>query len=132
MFRELTGDKSASVNFSTAEIDQRMNYALLCEYSGILVDLRNQPSRNTDSDRFKVFFEETERYLSNDAGEVCHDRRHDEQLYLAKAVSFADLHEHTEELVPEGPKIPSIKWLSYQFQPINPYAKTRSYDKGRI
>ena len=78
MFRDLTGDKSASVNLSTVEIDQRMNYGLLCEDSGILVDLMNQPSNNTDSDRFKVFFEETEQYLSNDLSVACHGWRHGE------------------------------------------------------
>ena len=68
MFRDLAGDYSASVNLSTTEIDQRINYALLCEDSGRLVDLRNQPSKNRDSDWFKIFFEETEWYLSNDDG----------------------------------------------------------------
>ena len=78
MFRDLTGDKSASFNLSTVEIDQRMNYGLLCEDSGILVDLMNQPSKNTDSDGFKVFFEETEQYLSNDLSVACHGWRHGE------------------------------------------------------
>jgi len=93
--------------------------------------LRNQPPANK-KDRFKIFFETTEKYLSNDVGAACHDRRHGEQLYLAKAISFADLHKRVKELVPEGTEIPSVKWLRYQFQPINPYAKTSLFYKGRI
>lgn len=131
MFRDLSGDGSAPINLSTSEIDRRLDYALLCEDTDILVDLRNQPPKTT-SDKFKLFFEETERYLSNDVGVACHDRRHGEQLYLAKAVSFSDLRRRVKELVPEGTEIPSVKWLRYQFQPLNPRAKTSSYYKARI
>lgn len=131
MFRDLARDESAPLNLSQAEIDERMNYALLSEDSGILVDLRNQ-SPSTKKDKFAAFFEAAERYLSNDVGVACHDRRHGEQLYLAKAISFADLHKRVKELVPEGTAIPSVKWLRYQFQPIHPNAKTSAYYKGRI
>ena len=108
-----------------------MDFALLSEDSGIIVDLRNQAPANK-SDKFSVFFEATEKYLANDVGVACHDRRHGEQLYLAKAISFSDLHKRVKDLVPEGTAIPSVKWLRYQFQAINQYAKTSEYYKGRI
>ena len=108
-----------------------MDYALLCEDNGIIVDLRNQSSHK-ESDKFNVFFNNTERYLSNDVGVACHDRRHSEQLYWAKAVSFSDLHTRIIEMVPEGTNIPSLKWFRYQFQPMNQYAKTSAYYEGRI
>ena len=60
-------------------------------------------------------------------GVVCHDRRHGEQLYLAKAISFSDLHKRVRDLVPEGSAIPSVKSTA-----INQYAKTSDYYKGRI
>ena len=71
-------------------------------------------------------------YLQEDIGVACHDRRHTEQLYVAKAVSFHDLHTIIESRVPEGTKIPSVKWLRYQFQPLNPRAKTSIYYKDKI
>ena len=129
IFKELTGDKSAAANISEAELDRRLNFALLCEDPGIVVDLRHQAS---GKERFKVFFAETEKYLSSVVGVACHERRHGEQLYLAKAVSFNDLHKRVKELVPEGTNIPSVKWMRYQFQPIHPLARTAAYYKGNI
>jgi hypothetical protein len=73
-----------------------------------------------------------ERYLAEDVGVACQDRRHGEQLYLAKAVSIADLHQRVKERVPDGTKIPSLKWLRYQFEPVNPHANTAKYVKGRM
>ena len=53
-------------------------------------------------------------------------------LYLAKAVSIKDLHKRVAERVPQGTAIPSVKWLRYQFQPINPRANTAKYYKGSM
>ena len=91
-------------------------------------DLRNQSPDVKDT--FHVFFEATEKFLRNEVGVACHDRHHGQQLYLAKAVSFQDLHRQVKEIVPEGTKIPSVKWLRCQFQPMNPLAKTSKYYKG--
>ena len=131
IFRELKGDQSAPANLSERELDSRFQYAMQCEDAGILVDLRNQ-SPEKKKDTFKEFFSETERYLAEDIGVACHERRHGEQLYLAKAVSIKDLHERIKERVPPGTNVPSVKWLRYQFQPINPRANTAKYYKGII
>ncbi|CAB4017899.1 Hypothetical predicted protein [Paramuricea clavata] len=53
-------------------------------------------------------------------------------LYLAKAVSIKDLHSTVKERMPEGANITSVKWLRYQFQPLNPKANTSKYYKGNI
>jgi hypothetical protein len=100
---ELTGDNSAPVNLNEREID-----------AGILVNLRHQsPDKKVDT--FKVFFEATEKYLAEDIGVACHERRHGQQLYIAKAISMKNLHQRVKERVPEGTNIPSVKWLRYQF-----------------
>ena len=65
-------------------------------------------------------------------GVACQERRHGQELYLAKAVSFNDVHKRVQELVPVGTNIPSVKWMRYQFQPIHPLAHTASYYKGAI
>ena len=77
-----------------------------------------------------------EKFLSSfqgpSVGVACQERRHTELLYLAKAVSFRDLLETVKGLVPEGTPIPSKQWLRYQFQPINPRAKTAKYFKAKM
>ena len=37
-----------------------------------------------------------------------------------------------KERMPDGAKIPSVKWLRYQFQPMNPRANTSKYFKENI
>ena len=130
IFQNLTGDHSASNNMSEREIDHRFEFALLCEDPNIIVDLRNQ-SKSRDT-KFKLFFSETEKYLKSVVGVAVHERRHNQELYLAKAVSFRDLHDRISEIVPDGTPKPSIKWLRYQFQPINPRANAAKYYKSRI
>ena len=80
--------------------------------------LRNEkPRHHGDNDQFKVFFEETEKYLTEDIGTPVHERRHSESPYLAKAISMKDLHQRIQERVPPSTPVPSVKWLRYQFQP---------------
>ncbi|CAB4016007.1 Hypothetical predicted protein [Paramuricea clavata] len=55
-----------------------------------------------------------------------------QQLYPVKAVSLKDLHQRVKERVPEGSNIPSVKWLRYQFQPLNPQTNTAKYYKGKM
>ena len=103
---------------------------MLCEDSSIIVDLRHQPQPKKDT--FSKFFQATERYLSEDIGVAVQERRHGQELYLAKAVSLKDLHQRAKERVPEGTKIPLVKWMRYQFQPTNPHANTSKYYKGSM
>lgn len=70
--------------------------------------------------------------MSEDIGVAVQERRHCQQLYLAKAVSLKDLHKRVSERVPSGKNIPSVKWLRYQFQPVNPRANTAKYFKGSM
>lgn len=130
IFKELTGDKSAPNTLSEKEIDDQFSHAMLCEDANIAVDLRHLPP-TTKKDLYCDFFAETECYLSEDIGVACHER-HGEQLYLAKAISLKDLHRSVKERVPEGTNIPSVKWLRYQFEPVNPRANTAKYYKGRM
>ena len=129
MFANLTGSASAPTNLSAKEIDERFAIALECEDTSIIWDLRHVSKVNS-SDQFKVFFEETEKYLSEDL--AVHERRHGSILYLAKAVGFRDLRVRVMERLPPETPIPSTKWLRYQFQAINPFAKTAKYFIGRL
>ncbi|XP_064646150.1 uncharacterized protein LOC135499336 [Lineus longissimus] len=131
IFSQLTRDNSAPVNLNSQEIDERFKFAMLSEDAGIMVDLRHQGPENRP-DTFREFFEATEKYLAEDIGVACQERRHGEQLYLAKAVSLKDLHQRVKERVPADTNIPSVKWLRYQFQPINLQANTAKYYKGRM
>ena len=79
-----------------------------------------------------ILFSETEKYLSEVVGVACHERSHGEQLYLAKAVSFNDLHKRVQERVPEGTATSSVKWMRYQFQPKNPLANSSAYYKDKM
>ncbi|KAJ8043646.1 hypothetical protein HOLleu_10835 [Holothuria leucospilota] len=90
IFSELTGDNSAPVNLSSREMDERFSYAMLCEDTEIMVNRHQSPDKKKET--FSVFFEATEKYLAEDIGVACQERRHGEQLYLAKAVSLKDLH----------------------------------------
>ena len=131
IFRELTGDKAATSSANESEIDRRFQYAVLSEDPGILVDLRHaSPDHKKDS--FRPFFQECEKYLSEDVGVAVQERRHGDMLYLAKAISIKDLHTRVKERMPDGAKIPSVKWLRYQFQPMNLRANTSKYFKGNI
>ena len=131
MFKELTRDASASCSLSEKEIDTRFKFALISEEADIVVDLRRQISEK-EGDTFRKFFIATENYLKEKVGIACQDRRHGEQLYLAKAISINDLHRRVADMVGEDVKIPSVKWLRYQFQPLNPRANTAKYYNGQM
>ena len=131
IFADLTGDSRAAPNLATKEINERFQMSLLLEEPGINVDLRTQP-KEKDSDAFECFFKETERYLQEEVGTPVQERRHTESLYLAKAISFNDLHKRICDRVPEGTPIPSKQWLRYQFQPKHPNARTAKYFKSRM
>ena len=131
IFKELTGDQSAPANLNQSEIDKRFTYAMLSEDPGIVVNLRHLPPEKK-KDSFRDFFGETERYLSEEIGVAVQERRHGQQLYLAKAISLKDLHQRVTERVPPGTNIPSVKWMRYQFQPLNPRANTAKYYKASM
>jgi hypothetical protein len=108
IFRTLTSDQSAATSLTEKQVDDRFQYAMLCEEPDILADLRHQP-KERKSDTFTAFFKEAEKYLAEDVGVACQERRYGEQLYLAKAVSIRDLHDRIKERVLEGGKC--TQWL---------------------
>ena len=131
IFSNLTGDKSSAANLTEAEIDRRLEFCLMSEDQNIIVDLRNQPQEGKPG-KYETFFKAVEKYLQDDIGVACHERRHNQELYVAKAISFPDLHARVKEKVADDVEIPSVKWLRFQFQPLNPNANTAKYYKGCI
>ena len=73
IFQDLRRDESAPTNLNVKAIDDRFKYAMDCEDAAILVDLRNQLPEN-QTDTFKDFFAETEKYLGEEIGVVSHEK----------------------------------------------------------
>ena len=114
------GDHSASLNTHEAEIDKRLQEALLMEDPDLLVDLRALNLKQ--SDKYNVFWKKCESYLQEcTAVQEC---RHDNATYLARATSVRDLLEQVSKLCPADTPIPSQQFLRLQFYPQNPRTKT--------
>lgn len=128
MFRKLTGDNSAPEYLSESQIDERVKAAILSEDDEIVVDLRHFNENN--SNKFEVFFKAVETYLADKT--TVQERRHTDITYLAKAISFRDLHEQVSKLVPEGTAIPSVQWLKWQFHPRHPRTIAGKYFKCKM
>ena len=107
LYTHHSGGNKPSYHFTSAtsltesQVDSRFQCAMLCEESGILVDLRHQLAERK-SILFTVFFKEAAKYLAEDVGVACQERRHGEQLYLAKAINIRDPHDRIKERVPPG------------------------------
>ena len=57
IFPTLTSDQSAVTSLTEKQVNERFQYAVLCEEPEILADLHHQPKDKT-SDTFTVFFKE--------------------------------------------------------------------------
>ncbi|XP_014661883.1 PREDICTED: uncharacterized protein LOC106804973 [Priapulus caudatus] len=55
-----------------------------------------------------------------------------ESSFTWQRLSFEDLHHRVKERVPADTAIPSVKWMRYQFQPVNPRANTAKYFKRAL
>ena len=127
MFKDLTGDSSAPDH--SDDIDKRFDLALNAEDEDIITDLRRGYK---ERDTFKVFFDECLKHLQGEAGVAVHERRHGEQLYIAKAISWPDLHKTVAAKVPEGTPVCSVSWLRYQGMPINSRINTAKHYRSRF
>lgn len=114
------GDHSASLNTHEAEIDERLQEALLMEDPDLLVDLRALNLKQ--SDKYNIFWKKCESYLQECT--AVHECRHDNATYLARAISVRDLLEQVSKLCPADTPIPSQQFLRLQFYPQNSRTKT--------
>ena len=128
MFKNLTGDSSAAEYLSESQIDKRVKVAILSEDDEIFVDLRH--FNENKSNKFEVFFQAVENFLAEKT--AVQERGHTDVTYLAKAISFRDLHDQVSKLVPQGTPIPSVQWLKWQFHPRHPQTKAAKYYKCKL
>ena len=132
-YREISGDSSASTNLVEAEIDKRVQLVLDMEPEdpNNVIDLR---SLNSSSGRAKydVFWDQCSRFLNESVGTAVDDRRHDNVVHLAQAISIRDLRNQVEQHCPAGTPIPSLEWIRLQFWPKSHQSKQSCRYTGRL
>lgn len=103
LYRELTGDSSASHDMSEAIIDERVRSIVLMEPENpsTVVDLREVKSKETKT-KYVVFWDEARKYINEEIGVAVDDRRHGEVTHMAKAISVRDLREQITKKCPPG------------------------------
>lgn len=103
LYRELTGDSSASHDTPETVIDERVRSIILMEPEepGTVVDLREVKSQETKT-KYDVFWDETRKYINEEVGVAVDDRRHGEVTHMAKAISVRDLREQVTSKCPTG------------------------------
>ena len=130
IYRQLTGDASASSNESEKDIDERVRQAIDLEDVEVVVDLRHhnkgQPSK------YDRFWDACERYIESSVELAVDDRRHDCIAHLAIALSVNDLLSEVSKVVGPDVPVPSAQWLRLQFWPKIPTAKTALQYTGRL
>ena len=130
IFKELTGDCSASTNLSESEVDQRVKEFVDMEDLEIIPDLRTHNKGRKKS--FEEFWAACEQVLNDQIGLAADERRHDTVSHVASAVSVRDLWERARSLCSEGTPIPSQEWLRLQFWPKNKHARVSLQYTGRL
>ena len=89
LYQVATGDSSAAPSLDQAAVDERLDRFLELGDPTIIVDMRNFNKRPAC---FDAFFEATEKYIEQQVQTAVDDRRHDQVVHLATAMSVADLH----------------------------------------
>ena len=130
LYRDLTDDSSAATNQHTAEVDERVRLILDMEDPDVVLDLR---ALNTGhKSQYDVFLEECKKFLEEEVGTPVDDRRHDQVVHLARAISARDLLEQVKTRCPEDTKIPSEPWLRLQFWPKTKHAHSKIHYTGKL
>lgn len=128
VYRELTGDSSASNTLTDSEIDARLKVAVSMEDVDILVDLRDLNEGRKG--KYDVFWSKCKELLQETT--AVPDRRHGEISYMAKAISTRDLISQVSAKCPQGTPIPSANWVNLNFSPKNPRAKSSKHYSGLL
>ena len=136
-YKRLTGDSSASINYTTSEVDKRISNILEMEDSDLICDLR---FNNTGQpEKYEKFLEECQNYIESKLETAVDDRRHDAVTkdfdvvtHLANAFSVRDLYEQIVSKCPENTPIPSKQWLRLQFWPRNCHFKSAARYTGKL
>lgn len=125
-----TGDQSASTTTDEAHIDARVREIIDMEDSSIVLDLRTL--NTSKAGQYDVFWEECQKFVTEDISVAVDDRRHGQITHLSRAISIRDLVEQVQVRCPPGAAIPSLEWVRLQFWPKTPSAKTSLHYTGRF
>lgn len=103
LYRELTGESSASHDTREAIMDERIRSIILMEPEDphTVVDLRNLECQEKKT-QYDVFWDEAKKYIEEEIGTAVDDRRHGQVVHIAKAVSVRDLREQVTKKCPPG------------------------------
>ena len=96
LYWDLTDDSSAATNEHTVEIDQSLDM----EDPDVVLDLR---ASNTG--HYDIFWDECKKFLE-EVGTPVDDRRHDQVVHLAQAISAGDFLEQVKTRCPDSTNIP--------------------------
>ena len=111
---------AAAPTLDQEDIDHRIREIIDLEDPDVVPDLRTlnagQPTR------YDVFWEECEKFLSEEVGLAIDDRRHGQIVHLARAISIGDLVEQVKSHCSDNTLIPSVEWVRLQFWPKTPSA----------
>ena len=136
MYRQLTGDQSASTNLVESEVDARIKEIIEYEDPDLVWDLR---VNNKGIEKYDIFLEHCQKYIDSCVQTAVDDRRHDELdsdntviTHLATAMSANDLYRTVKEQCPENTPIPSLQWLRLQFWPRNASVRTAASHTGKL
>ena len=121
MYKDLTGDASASVNLEQAELDKRVKLAMEHEDEEVLYDLRTLNNGRVAT--YESFLDACRKYIENVVGTAVDERRHghvhDGEVitHMATALSAQTLYDSVCQDYPKDLPLPSVQWLRMQFWP---------------
>ena len=124
----IVGDSSASDTSDQAAIDEKIRHIIDMQDPDVVDDLRHH-NRGRVS-KYDQFWEQCRKYFAEST--AVDERRHDEVLHLAKAISARDLLEQVAAMCPEGTPVPSEQWLRLQFWPKNKTTKSALQYTGKL
>ena len=104
-------------------MNYRIQQIIDMENISVIPDLRAHNSRQAPS-KYDSFWEECNKFLSEDIGTAVDDSRHDQVTHLARAISVRDLVEKVKRRCPEDVAIPSVEWVRLQFWPKTPFSRS--------
>lgn len=117
-----SGDQSASNSAEQTQVDNRIQQIIDMEDLDVLPDLRALNSSQHKS-KFDRFWEECQKFLSEDLGTGVDDRRHGNITHLARAISIEDLVQQVRARCPADTSTPSVEWVRVQVWPKTPSSR---------
>ena len=93
LYKDLVGDSSAAETTSQADIDSWVSAFFDLEEPDLVFDLREIILYSGNGSKFDLFWAKAKEFLEEDVGTAVDDRRHNDVVHLAKAVSVRDQRE---------------------------------------